>query len=100
MTREEFEREVAALNGSTDNLTAEDYQTIEFVYNFHPAVPEKSDIAAVYALKHGMSIIRDMVPTAKKAQELDSQMMELIRQRSEINRQIEELNQQIKNLAK
>lgn len=100
MMREEFEREVTILNGSVENLTDEDYKTIEFVYTFHPAVPEKSDIAAIYVLKHGMAIIRDMVPTAQKAQELDSKMMELIRQRNELNKQIDEMNQQLKALAK
>lgn len=68
MTQQEFE----AKAGKT--VTAEDYDTINHVYTFHPSIDEvkgKQQIAELYNLG-GMRLIRDMVPTASKAQTIES----------------------------
>ena len=69
------------LNGIEDMtaISNEDYQTIEMVYAFHPAISEtagKMQIAQIYAYG-GMSVIKDMVPTAVKARRIEAELREL-----------------------
>lgn len=66
MTKEEFE----ALAGS---ITNEAFETVNFVYTYHPAISEttgKQQIADLYKT-FGMRVILDMHPTAAKAKALE-----------------------------
>lgn len=67
MMKEEFEKLV------TRPFTASEYKEIEYVYNYHPSIENKAQIAALYD-EFGMRIIRDMRPTAEKADEYESEM--------------------------
>ena len=54
-------------------VTQQDYNRIEFVYNFHPSIPEtggKETIAKLYEIG-GMRLIKDMTPTARIAKDLE-----------------------------
>ena len=72
MTRKEFEIRV------TGKLpTDEEFAVIETVYAFHPSISEtdgKSQIAYIYN-NFGMRVIRDMLPTAKMAENLERAIM-------------------------
>lgn len=71
MTKEEF---TALLQRK---VTDAEYADIEFVYNWYPSISNtdgKDQIAYLYNT-FGMRIIRDMMPTAKKAMELDNEIL-------------------------
>ena len=53
-----------------------DYEIIEVVYAFHPAISEvrgKEQIALIYTT-FGMTVINDMLPRAIKARELENKI--------------------------
>jgi hypothetical protein len=69
MNREEFTKAV----GRNPEVGSEDWQTIQTVYNFHPAIPEvggKEKIASLFNLG-GMGLLRDMLATAQEGQALE-----------------------------
>ena len=75
MTRQEFE-DIAKKRGYEVRITNDDYSAIERVYQFHPCISEKDgkqQIADLVGL-YGMRIIRDMEPTARKAQQLEDEI--------------------------
>ena len=58
-------------------VTESEYKDIEFVYTFHPSVSNtggKTQIAELYKIG-GIRLIRDMIPTAKKAQILEEKII-------------------------
>ena len=58
------------------DISAEDYAIVEFVYTWHPSIPAvggKNTIAALYVLG-GMCLIMDMVGTAKHAEQRDAEI--------------------------
>ena len=77
MTKVEFESRLCDINEkAAEALTYEEYKVIEYVYTWHPcidAVRGKEQIAYLYA-EFGMLIIRDMLPTARRAEEFESQI--------------------------
>lgn len=63
--KHEFEEKLGS------QVTEEKYKDIEFVYTFHPSISNtegKTQIAQLYKLG-GIRLIRDMIPTARKAAE-------------------------------
>lgn len=79
MTREEFnaKRKQSFTARVQHEVTDTEYAEIEFVYNWHPSISNtegKDQIAYLYNT-FGMRIIRDMMPTAKKAKELNSEIL-------------------------
>jgi len=87
MTKQEFK----AL--TKRDFTDKEYEAIETVYTFHPAISEtegKQQIASLYDT-FGFRIIADMLPTAIKAKELAEPMT---RKRHEL----EELKEEFKRL--
>ena len=53
-------------------MTESEYKDIEFVYTFHPSISNtegKTQIAKLYELG-GNRLIKDMIPTARKAQRI------------------------------
>jgi mitochondrial fission protein ELM1 len=86
MQKQEFIERINALGNPTrfEDLDQNDYETIEYVYMYHPAISSKDDIAKIFCLNGGFHIITDMVKTAeyweqreKKMRELQSQIAEL-----------------------
>lgn len=58
-------------------VTEKEYKDIEFVYTFHPVISNtegKTQIAELYKIG-GMRLIKDMIPTAKKAQILEEKII-------------------------
>lgn len=78
--REEFNK---LANIGWDDISDKDYADIEYVYANHPAISDKKDIVNIWKLPNGMLIIRDMIPTALKANEIDSK---IIRYQNMVNR--------------
>lgn len=73
--------------------TESEFDTIQFVYNYHPAIHPsegKNQIARLYS-EFGMRIICDMYETAKRAQELESERRRLKARLREIEQEEEEL---------
>lgn len=80
MTREEFNRKCKEYTDDYEESrrgpTAAEYQIIELVYNFHPAIDSvlgKDEIAALFT-HFGMGIIRDMLPTANKCLDYENKI--------------------------
>lgn len=71
MMKHEFEEKLGS------QVTESEYKDIDFVYTFHPSISNtegKTQIAQLYKIG-GMRLIKDMLPTARKAQELDNKIM-------------------------
>lgn len=76
--------------------TNSEYEEIELVYASHPSISEsghegQEQIARLYS-EFGMRIIRDMMPTAEKAEQIRT---ELISARNRVER----LNEELKELS-
>ena len=73
--------------------TEEEFELIQFVYNYHPSIHPvggKDQIAMLYST-FGMRIIHDMHDTAKAAESLDAERLRLQNKLREIQRKEEEL---------
>lgn len=87
MTKHEFEEWLGG------QVTEKEYKDIEFVYTFHPSISNtegKTQIAQLYKIG-GIRLIRDMIPTARKAQELDNKIMAANANLMRLKRQFEML---------
>lgn len=79
MTREEFTARVDEILPGEDaakKVTNEEYEIIEQVYTFYPAISEtrgKEQFAYLY-VNFGMSIIRDMEARAQLMQEKEAEL--------------------------
>ena len=74
-------------------VTESEYKDIEFVYTFHPSVSNtggKTQIAELYKIG-GIRLIRDMIPTAKKAQILEEKIITANTDLMKLKRQFEML---------
>ena len=75
---------------SWESLSGADYDLIERVYMYHPAIPDvggKQAIARLYAIG-GLSVIRDMEKTAAREQEREEKRSRLRAQIAELQRQL------------
>ena len=87
MTKQEFEKRL----GKTVN--DRDYAKIEEVYATHPSISEtegKDQIAYLYKTV-GMRIIGDMLPTARKAREIEGGMRSARMQLGRLSEEYKEL---------
>ena len=83
MTQEEFINNVRDINPSkVVKLTDREWQLIETVYTYHPAIDDKKSMAGLY-LDYGMSAITDMYLRAIKIRDM---MAAINRQEEELNR--------------
>ena len=98
MTRQEFIEKLTEIDPeigqNTDHeLSNEDYITIEMVYTYHPVIRDscgKKQIAHIYAYG-GMGVIRDMVPTAAKARQIEVELREVQAKKRNLIAQLEAL---------
>lgn len=84
MMKEEFENILGA------EVSNAEYAEIEFVYNFHPAIPEvggKKRIAELFEVG-GLGLIRAMYPCALEAEERENQMREIRTRIGELNTEL------------
>ena len=84
MTDTEF---LIHLPEGTKAPTNEDFELIQFVYNYHPCIDPaqgKKQIAMLYST-FGMRIILDMQETAKRAQEIETERRYLRSKLDELN---------------
>lgn len=88
MTDTEF---LNRLPEGTRKPTESEFDTIQFVYNYHPAIHPsegKNQIAMLYST-FGMRIIMDMFDTAKRAQEIDDERRRLHNRLKELEKEDE-----------
>ncbi len=88
MTREEFNERV------THPVTVEEYRTIEYVYNHHPAIDNvngKNQIVMLYELG-GMAVMKDMVDRAREADNMLEEMKNLRRGLEQVEKDYENLS--------
>lgn len=88
MQKREFEERIER------TVTDEQYKIIEAVYMWHPSIRNtsgKDEVAELFK-SFGMTIFHDMLPRAKKAQELDEQLRVAQRAVAKIQEEIEELS--------
>ena len=89
MTRQEFESRIDS------NVTAEEYSLIEYVYTFHPSISNtegKDQIAGIYKIG-GMRLIKDMIPTAQKAEQLEKDIHKTTANLQDLRNQYKELKE-------
>lgn len=87
MTKQEFEQRL----GKT--VSEKDYAKIEEVYTTHPSISEtegKDQIAYLYKT-FGMRIIEDMIPTARKAREIEDEIRKTRAQLDHLTEELKEL---------
>ena len=100
MMKSEFEAKIADLlvgDQTAPAVSDENYKIIEKVYNFHPSISEtegKKQIAYLY-INFGMRVIRDMVPTAEKAEELEDRIRQARMQMETLQRAYSDLKEGI-----
>lgn len=73
--------------------TEKEFELIQFVYNYHPAIHPangKDQIAMLYST-FGMRIIMDMYETAKRAQEIEDERRQLKNRLRELEQEEQEL---------
>ena len=90
MTDTEF---LNRLPEGTRKPTESEFDTIQFVYNYHPAIHPsegKDQIAMLYST-FGMRIIMDMLDTAQQAELIESERRQLKTRLRELEREEEEL---------
>lgn len=77
MNKSEFIYACESISGAKKLIISDsDYEIIEIVYAFHPAISEvrgKEQIALIY-ITFGMTVINDMLPRAIKARELENKI--------------------------
>lgn len=89
-----YDEFINRLPDGTRHPTNSEYEEIELVYASHPSISgsgheKQEQIARLYS-EFGMRIIRDMIPTAKEAERLRT---ELIAARNKVERLTEELKE-------
>lgn len=92
MTDTEF---LMCLPEGTEAPTDEDFELIQYVYNYHPCLDPaegKKQIAMLYST-FGMRIILDMQETAKRAQEIETE-------RRQLRTRIDELDEEYQDLKR
>lgn len=90
MTDTEF---LNRLPEGTRKPTESEFDTIQFVYNYHPSIHPangKDQIAMLYST-FGMRIIMDMYETAKRVQEIEDERRRLKLRLQELMQEEEEL---------
>lgn len=95
MMREEFEKRIGA------EISPADYAEIEYVYNYHPAIPEvggKDMIAEIYKVG-GMGVIRSMRAVAEMAETADKMILAKRHAIAEIEKEIAEIQAKLRPYA-
>ena len=88
MRKSEFEELIG------QNVMDSDYEVIEKVYTFHPAVKEvsgKEEVAELYK-SFGMSVFYDMLPRAERSCELEKKLRKVQAEANRIKEELEELS--------
>lgn len=86
MTKQEFESRLEA--GKT--VTGGQYKIIEYVYMYHPAIDEvhgKDQIASLYNM-FGMTVINDMMPRARRMEQLEKDLSDIKERLDEIKKRL------------
>ena len=96
MSKDEF-IELAGIEW--DDISADDYSVVEFVYSRHPAIATKQDIADLWK-KYGMSVIRDMVETAVIYEECEKHFYKYMNMMNDAREAMENLKHGHKDKAK
>lgn len=88
MTKEEFLDRVLA-----KDVKEPDFEIIEFVYTWHPLISEtegKEQVAFLYN-NFGIGIFWEMLPKAKEAKELETELCEALNKVDELKKKMAEL---------
>lgn len=98
MMKEEFMREIHAIPGhENDAVMQEEYTIVEYVYTWHPAIPDvggKKAIAALYA-NGGILVMRDMYARAKIAEEADARIRAIRKDIQGMEQRIREIQMEV-----
>lgn len=89
MLKQEFEELIGK------RISEKDYKTIEYVYQFYPAISEtsgKKEVAALYE-NFGIAIFYDMLPRAEVNYQLEKELQNARVQVKKISDQMESLRE-------
>lgn len=81
------------------DVSRDDYIKIDFVYNYYPGNLTKDDIAQLYT-RHGMRIIHDMLPRARRAQDLAQQCDDAMHNYNRAHRYWLEMRKEVEQFEK
>lgn len=93
MMKDEFCKQVEAVTGSTPLISDNDYELIEYVYNFYPTISEtdgKKQIAMLFSIG-GMALIHDMLSRSKRAHELENQIHKCMSELDSYKKELEDM---------
>lgn len=92
MMKHEFIQHVNDLGGklTMEELSDDVYRIVEHVYNYHPAVSNKDDIARIWNLPGGFTIIKDMMKTADEWMHRDEEIGEARRQMAALQKKLDD----------
>lgn len=93
MMKDEFCKQVEAVTGSTPLISDNDYELIEYVYNFYPTISEtdgKKQIAMLFSVG-GMALIHDMLSRSKRAHELENQIHKCMSELNSYKKELEDM---------
>ena len=94
MNKQEFMNRVHKWNPEVKEPTAIEYDSIEYVYTWHPSIDSvkgKDQIAYIY-VNFGMRVIYDMMNTAQEAERLENEMHKAFAVYEEARKKYLELN--------
>lgn len=94
MMKQEFVQHVNMLGNplKIEDLSDDVYHIVEHVYNYHPAISDKDDIARIWNLPGGFQIIKDMTPTADEWMRREQQANQIREQISKLQKELERYN--------
>lgn len=93
MNKDEFCGQVRTISGSIPLITDNDYELIEYVYNFYPTISEtegKKQIAILFIIG-GMALIHDMLPRSKRVHELEDQIHKYTSELNSYKKELEDM---------
>ena len=93
MNKDEFCGQVKTITGSTPLITDNDYELIEYVYNFYHTISEtegKKQIAILFNIG-GMALIHDMLPRSKRVHELEDQIHKYTSELNSYKKELEDM---------
>lgn len=93
MMKDEFCKQVEAVTGSIPLISDNDYELIEYVYNFYPTISEtdgKKQIAMLFSVG-GMALIHDMLPRSKRVHELENRIHRCMSELNSYEKELEDM---------
>lgn len=100
MQKHEFIQHINELGNPMriEDLPDEEYRIIEHVYNYHPVIENKDDIARLYCMRGGFHIISDMTQTADEWMRKEEEVRKLREKRTKLYEEIDKIEKELRKI--